>query len=129
MEANREIDKLLKVGVKVSFPDKENGGQRTEVVWVVDWLEPENNDSLLASQFWVAGELYLKRPDLVGFVNGLPLILIESRKPGVNVREAFDKNLCDYKGRIPQHFHYIVILPQLIDRGAIFHRARGGVVG
>jgi type I restriction enzyme R subunit len=109
-EANREIDKLLKQGVKVSFPDPEHGGQRVEVVSVVDWEVPENNDFLLGSQFWVAGELYLKRPDLVGFVNGLPLVLIELKKPGVNLREGFDKNLRDYKQTIPQLFHYNALL-------------------
>jgi type I restriction enzyme R subunit len=109
-EANREIDKLLKQGVKVSFPDAEQGGQRVEVVRVIDWQEPQNNDFLCASQFWVAGELYLKRPDLIGFVNGLPLVLIELKKPGVNVREGFDKNLCDYKQTIPQLFHYNALL-------------------
>ncbi len=109
-EANREIDKLLKQGVKVSFPDAEQGGQRVEVVRVIDWQETQNNDFLLASQFWVAGELYLKRPDLIGFVNGLPLVLIELKKPGVNVREGFDKNLCDYKQTIPQLFHYNALL-------------------
>jgi type I restriction enzyme R subunit len=114
-EANREIDKLLKQGVKVSFPDQEHGGQRVEVVSVVDWEVPENNDFLLGSQFWVAGELYLKRPDLVGFVNGLPLVLIELKKPGVNVREGFDKNLSDYKQTIPQLFHYNALL--LVSNG------------
>ena len=110
VEANREIDKLLKQGVKVSFPDQEHGGQRVEVVRVIDWEVPENNDFLLGSQFWVAGELYLKRPDLVGFVNGLPLVLIELKKPGVNVREGFDKNLRDYKQTIPQLFHCNALL-------------------
>ena len=110
VEANREIDKLLKQGVKVTFPDPENGGQRVEMVRVINWELPENNDFLLASQFWVAGELYLKRPDLVGFVNGLPLVLIELKKPGVNVREGYDKNLCDYKETIPQLFHYAALL-------------------
>ncbi len=114
-EANREIDKLLKQGVKVSFPDQEHGGQRVEVVAVVDWEVPENNDFLLGSQFWVAGELYLKRPDLVGFVNGLPLVLIELKKPGVNVRDGFDKNLRDYKQTIPQLFHYNALL--LVSNG------------
>jgi type I restriction enzyme, R subunit len=114
-EANREIDKLLKQGVKVSFPDQEHGGQRVEVVSVVDWEVPENNDFLLGSQFWVAGELYLRRTDLVGFVNGLPLVLIELKKPGVNVREGFDKNLRDYKQTIPQLFHYNALL--LISNG------------
>jgi type I restriction enzyme R subunit len=114
-EANREIDKLLKQGVKVSFPDNDHGGQRVEVVSVVDWEVPGNNDFLLGSQFWVAGELYLKRPDLVGFVNGLPLVLIELKKPGVNVREGFDKNLKDYKQTIPQLFHYNALL--LVSNG------------
>jgi type I restriction enzyme R subunit len=114
-EANREIDKLLKQGVKVSFPDQEHGGQRVEVVSVVDWEVPENNDFLLGSQFWVAGEFYTKRPDLVGFVNGLPLVLIELKKPGVNVREGFDKNLRDYKQTIPQLFHYNALL--LVSNG------------
>jgi len=115
VEANREIDKLLKGGVRIAFPDREHGGQRTEMVRVVDWLVPENNDFLLASQLWVAGELYLKRPDLVGFVNGLPLVLIELKKPGVNVREGFDKNLCDYKETIPQLFHFNALL--LVSNG------------
>lgn len=72
---------------------------------VIDWLDPTNNDFFLASQFWVAGELYMKRPDLVGFVNGIPLVLVELKKPGVNVREAYDKNLSDYKDTVPQLFH------------------------
>jgi type I restriction enzyme R subunit len=110
VEANREIYKQLKEGVKVGFPDQEHGGQRVEVVRVMDWERPENNDFLLASQFWVAGELYLKRPDLVGFVNGLPLVLIELKQPGVNVREGYDKNLADYKETIPQLFHFNALL-------------------
>mgnify|MGYP002655175659 CR=1 FL=1 len=114
-EANREIDKLLKQGVKVSFPDQEHGGQRVEVVSVVDWEVPENNDFLLGSQFWVAGQDFVRRPDLVGFVNGLPLVLIELKKPGVNVREGFDKNLRDYKQTIPQLFHYNALL--LVSNG------------
>jgi type I restriction enzyme R subunit len=106
VEANREIDKLLRGGVKVKIPDRERGGQRTEVVRVVDWDEPAANDFLLVSQFWIAGELYTRRTDLIGFVNGLPLVLIELKKPGVNVREALDKNLADYRETIPQLFHY-----------------------
>jgi type I restriction enzyme R subunit len=106
VEANREIDKLLRGGVKVSFPDRERGGQRVEVVRVIDWDDAAANDFLLVSQFWISGELYTRRTDLIGFVNGLPLVLIELKKPGVNVREAFDKNLADYKETIPQLFHY-----------------------
>lgn len=106
VEANREIDKLLRGGVKVKIPDPTRGGQRTEVVRVIDWDDAAANDFLLVSQFWISGDLYTRRTDLIGFVNGLPLVLIELKKPGVNVREAFDKNLADYRETIPQLFHY-----------------------
>ena len=106
VEGNREIDRLLRGGVKVTTPDRECGGQRVEVVRVIDWDDAVANDFLLVSQFWISGDLYTRRPDLIGFVNGLPLVLIELKKPGVHVREAFDKNLADYKATIPQLFHY-----------------------
>jgi type I restriction enzyme R subunit len=105
VEGNREIDKLLRGGVKVTIPDRERGGQRVDVVRVVDWEDAAANDFLLVSQFWISGDLYTRRTDLIGFVNGLPLVLIELKKPGVNVREAYDKNLADYKETVPQLFH------------------------
>lgn len=105
-EANREVDKLLRNGVKVQTPDRERGGQRTDVVKVIDWDISGNNDFFLASQFWISGDLYTKRPDLIGFVNGIPLVLIELKKPGVNASEAYSKNFSDYKETIPQIFHY-----------------------
>ena len=65
----------------------------------LDREHPANNDSLLVSQFSVAGVLYTCRPDLVGFVNGLPLVVIELKKPGVPARAAFDENLTHDKNR------------------------------
>jgi type I restriction enzyme R subunit len=115
VEANREVYKLLRDGVKVETLDREQGGQRTDVVAVINWNNPEQNDFFAASQFWVSGELYTKRPDVIGFVNGLPLVLMEFKKPGVNVREAYDKNLLDYKDTIPQLFHYNALL--LVSNG------------
>ena len=96
-QANREVYLLLKEGIKVSVPDREHGGQKTERVRVIDWENPVNNDFLLVSQFSVTGALYTCRPDLVGFVNGLPLVVIELKKPGVPARAAFDENLTSYK--------------------------------
>ena len=66
--------------------DRERGGQKTERLRVIDWEQPANNDFLLVSQFSVTGALYTCRPDLVGFVNGLPLVVIELKKPGVPAR-------------------------------------------
>lgn len=102
--ANREVYGLLKEGIKVSVPDREHGGQKTERLRVVDWAHPENNDFLLVSQFSVVGNLYTCRPDLVGFVNGLPWVVIELKKPGVPARAAFDENLTHYKQQIPALF-------------------------
>lgn len=102
--ANREVWKLLRDGVKVSVQDHARGGQKTETVKVVDWEDPNQNDFLLVSQFSITGPLYTRRPDLIGFVNGLPLVVIELKKPGVPVRNAFDENLKCYKADIPQLF-------------------------
>ena len=102
--ANREVYGLLKEGIAVSVPDREHGGQKTERLRVVDWEHPENNDFLLVSQFSVTGALYTCRPDLVGFVNGLPWVVIELKKPGVPARAAFDENLTHYKQEIPALF-------------------------
>ncbi len=102
--ANREVYRLLKDGITVSVPDREHGGQKTERLRVVDWEHPENNDFLLVSQFSVTGALYTCRPDLVGFVNGLPWLVIELKKPSVPARAAFDENLTHYKQQIPALF-------------------------
>ena len=111
--ANREVYLLLKDGVPVSLPDKEHGGQKTERVRVIDWENPANNDFLLVSQLSITGELYTCRPDLVGFVNGLPLVVIELKKPGVPARTAFDENLTSYKhpqNGVPTLFAYNALL-------------------
>ncbi|ALA57891.1 type I restriction endonuclease subunit R [Nitrospira moscoviensis] len=103
--ANREIYGLLKDGIPVSIQDK-GGGQKTERVRVIDWENPAANDFLLVNQFSVTGSLYTRRPDLVGFVNGLPLIVVELKKPGVPAQQAFDDNLTCYKSDIPQLFWF-----------------------
>ncbi len=102
---------MLKEGIPVSVPDREAGGQKTERVRVIDWENPAHNDFLLVSQFSVTGALYTCRPDLVGFVNGLPLVVIELKKPGVPARAAFDENLTSYKSRrFRQLFWYNALL-------------------
>ena len=87
-------------------PDRERGGQKMERLRVVDWEHPANSDFLLVNQFSVTGALYTCRLDLVGFVNGLPLVVIELKKPGVPARAAFDENLTHYKAEIPQLFWF-----------------------
>jgi len=108
--ANREVYLLLKEGIKVSLPDREHEGQKTERLRVIDWERSEANDFLLVSQFSVTGALYTCRPDLVGFVNGLPLVVTELKKPGVAARAAFDENLTHYKEQIPALFWFNALL-------------------
>ncbi len=108
--ANREVYRLLKEGIVVSVPDHEHGGQKTERLRVVDWATPENNDFLLVSQFSVTGALYTCRPDLVGFINGLPWVVIELKKPGVAARAAFDENLTHYKQQVPNLFWFNALM-------------------
>ena len=95
--ANRELWALMRDGVKVSVPDLVRGGQKDERVRVVDWDDPAANNFLLVSQMTIVGQLYTCRPDLIGFVNGLPWVVIELKKPGVPARQAFDGNLTSYK--------------------------------
>jgi len=102
--ANREVYGLLKEGILVSVPDRERGGQKEIRLRLIDWDEPANNDLLLVSQLTIAGRLYNCRPDLIGFVNGLPWVVVEFKKPGVAARIAFDENLTHYKAQIPSLF-------------------------
>ena len=86
--ANREVWELVRDGVKVAVPDRERGGQKTERVRVVDWENPLANDFLVVNQMTITGDLYTCRPDLIGFVNGLPFVVIELKKPGVPARAS-----------------------------------------
>lgn len=105
VNANREIYKLIRDGVKVKVR-LADGTEADETVRVIDFNEPEKNDFFLASQFWITGEMYKRRADLVGFVNGLPLIFIELKAVHKKLENAFKDNLTDYKDTIPQIFWY-----------------------
>src|ERR1051326_5037264 len=107
VQANREVYHLLKNGVRL---DLSGSAKRTKDedsvvrVRVIDWENPANNDFFLASQFWITGEMYKRRADLIGFVNGLPLVFIELKK--LRLEDAFENNLRDYKTTIPKLFWY-----------------------
>lgn len=101
--ANQEVYKLLKDGVKVTVADDE-GANTPETVRLIDWNEPDNNDYFLAAEFWIAGDVYRRRCDLVGFVNGIPFLLFELKATHKNLENAFKDNLRDYRETIPQAF-------------------------
>jgi type I restriction enzyme, R subunit len=103
-KANMEVYHLLKDGVKVST--RIDDTEHVETVHIIDWNHPENNRYFLAQQLWISGEIYNRRADLVGFVNGLPLIFLELKASHKRLENAFDNNLRDYKNSIPQLFWY-----------------------
>jgi type I restriction enzyme R subunit len=112
--ANKAIYGLLKDGIKVSYRQGQgdNEEEAFDTIKVIDWNEPGNNDFFLASQFWISGEYGNKRADLIGFVNGIPLVFIELKASHKRLDLAYDKNLKDYRDTIPQIFWYnaVVIL-------------------
>ena len=105
VNANYELNKLIKDGVRANIHD-EHGALKTINLRVIDFDNSDNNDFLLVSQLWITGELHKRRPDLIGFVNGLPLVLVELKASHKNLRNAYQENIRDYKDTIPQIFWY-----------------------
>lgn len=101
--ANREIHALLRDRVPVTSR-KADGSRHTERLTVIDWDNPDNNEFLLVSQLWIKSDLYRRRTDLLGFVNGVPLVFIELKAAHRYLRHAYDDNLRDYRDAIPHIF-------------------------
>ena len=110
VEANREIYNLLKDGVKVTVTDPNTQEETVLVLQVIDWENPKNNDFFAASQFSIIGDMYTRRPDLIGFVNGIPLVLMEFKRIDENLYSAYNDNLRDYKDTIPHLFWYNAVI-------------------
>ncbi|MDX9766718.1 MAG: type I restriction endonuclease subunit R [Ectothiorhodospiraceae bacterium] len=102
--ANREVDGLIRDGIPVEFENAQ-GKKEQERVKVIDFNEPQANRYLAVSQLWVKGERYWRRPDVLLYVNGLPLVFIELKNSNVKLRAAYDDNLTNYRQEIPQLFH------------------------
>ncbi|WP_036266620.1 type I restriction endonuclease subunit R [Methylobacterium sp. 10] len=101
--ANRALLGLLVDGVSVEVR-RGDGSFRIISVRVIDWIDPTNNDFLVASQVWIEGPLHKRRPDTIGFVNGLPLMLAEWKGLTKPLADAYDDNLRDYRDAIPRLF-------------------------
>jgi type I restriction enzyme R subunit len=104
--ANQAVYRILKDGVKVTFKKADEEEESVEIVKLVDWNDEANNDFLLTSQLWISGDYGKKRADLVGFVNGIPLVFIELKASHKKLELAFEKNLSDYKDTISQVFWF-----------------------
>ncbi|MBA7569020.1 hypothetical protein ES708_10757 [subsurface metagenome] len=103
---NEAFHRMLTEGIKVTYQSQ--GKIRGDLVWLIDFKNPENNDFLVANQFTVIENNVNKRPDVILFVNGLPLVVIELKNPAdenATVRSAF-RQLQTYKQAIPSLFTY-----------------------
>lgn len=102
---NREKYSLLKDGVQVSFRN-DKGELKKERLKVFNFKEPINNHFLCVRELWVQGEIYRRRADIVGFVNGIPLVFMELKTISRDIRHAYEENLSDYKDTIPHLFNH-----------------------
>ena len=80
------------------------GKKQQERVRLIDFNEPDKNRYLAVTQLWVKGERGFRRPDVLLYVNGIPLVFIELKNSNVKLKTAFDDNLTNYKRDIPQLF-------------------------
>jgi type I restriction enzyme R subunit len=111
LEENRRLHRLLTEGVDVEY-DADDGGLTAAKVRLIDFDDPAKNDWLAVNQFVVIHGQTQRRPDVVVFVNGLPLVVIELKAPGsaqASVAGAFNQ-LQTYKQQIPQLFHTNALL-------------------
>lgn len=101
---NKEKYQLLKNGVPVSFTN-DKGELVKKKLKVFDYHDYTANHFLAVRQLEVVGDLYNRRPDVVGFVNGIPLVFFELKAHHTDLRNAYEDNLKDYKDTIPHIFH------------------------
>lgn len=101
---------MLKNGIKIQEQDVSSGKFDFKTIKIIDWNNSENNHFMIVSQMWINGELYSRRPDVIAFVNGIPLLLIELKAPNKSLFDAFNDNIRDYKDTIPQIFWYNVAI-------------------
>ncbi len=116
VSANKDKYSDHKKGVKVTF--KNEKGERVEKhLRLFDFENYENNHFLLVREFWIKGDIYRRRADLVGFVNGIPLVFMEVKNVHKDIRAAYEQNLADYKDTVPHLFHHnaFIILGNGID--------------
>ncbi len=98
-DANKDVYRLLRYGVK----EKEGAGEQNQTVWLIDWKNPEANDFAIAEEVTVKGELK-KRPDIVIYVNGIALGVIELKRSSVSVSEGIRQNLDNQKKAFIRNF-------------------------
>lgn len=105
LQTNEAKYKMLRDGIPVRKLDAD-GAPRTELAQVFDFDHPKMNRFVAAEELWVHGPLHRRRCDLVGFVNGIPLVFMEFKRHDKDIRSAYNDNYTDYQDTIPQIFHF-----------------------
>ena len=105
LQVNEEKYFLIRDGIPVTVK-KPNGQTETKKAAVIDFQKPDNNYFLAIKELKIHGDLYRRRTDIVGFVNGIPLLFVELKKNTVDVQNAYDDNYTDYQDTIPHLFYY-----------------------
>ena len=105
MQINEQKYQYIKDGIPITRT-KPNGETEEVKAKVIDFASPLRNEFLCVRELWVYGALYRRRADIVGFVNGIPLLFMELKNHDVEVVDAFNKNYRDYLDTIPQLFHH-----------------------
>ena len=109
MQINEEKYSMLRDGIPVQVK-KPDGTFESRNAAVFNFAEPTKNHFLAVQELKIHGELYRRRTDIVGFVNGIPLLFVELKKQNVDVKNAYDCNYTDYLSTIPQLFHFNAFL-------------------
>jgi len=105
MQINHKKYEMLRDGVPITYK-KPNGETEDRLVRLFNLDQPEKNYFLAVKEMKIHGDLYRRRTDIVGFVNGIPLLFIELKKQNVDVQDAYTCNYTDYQTTIPQLFHF-----------------------
>jgi type I restriction enzyme R subunit len=106
-EINLEKHQLLKDGIPVDYINEKGEQVKNKTLKVFDFEEPGKNDFLAVRQLWIQGKSNReRRPDIIGFVNGIPLLFVELKAAHRKLENAYNDNFTDYKDVIPKLFYY-----------------------
>lgn len=104
VDTNYKLYRQIRNNIKITV--RRNGKEDFDFVKLIDFEHPKNNTFTAVSQMWIQGRVYYRRPDILIFVNGMPLVFIELKNSIVKVEEAYNKNLKDYMRDIPNLFAF-----------------------
>ena len=105
LQINEEKYNYLRDGIPVTVK-RPDGRTEIKKAVIIDFNNAHNNEFLAVKELIVHGDLHNRRADIVGFVNGMPLLFMELKRPDIDVRNAYEDNYKDYQDTIPQLFYY-----------------------